>query len=92
MAKTLRFRVPDGATSVEIVWDDEKEKPVARWRRKKSDPPDKPSDDSDKPKVSDHLRSFFTGKGKGAFADDADADDEDDVDDVDEDGDDNGKG
>lgn len=68
----IRFKVPKGSTSVKIFYDAEKNSLKADWKVDTEKPPDKPlveKPDNDKVTLGNHIKSLFTGQGKGAFAD-----------------------
>jgi hypothetical protein len=75
--KPLKWKIPAGATHVEILWNEEKGKPQAKFHKAKvADPPPgdpPPGDPKPKPGVKQHLKSLLTGEGDGMFANPQDA-------------------
>ena len=64
----VQFTVPDGAKKVRITFDKEKDKLQAEFIHDKPSEDPKPDKSGDGPTATDHVKSFFTGQGEGAFA------------------------
>lgn len=70
MAKDyLEYNVPDGTDKIRIRYNAETEKLEAEMiPKEETDPPPVTPPPPDGVTVTDHVVSFLTGKGKGAFA------------------------
>ena len=68
-AEYLQYTVPEGTAKVRIRYNAETNKIEAEMIPKDvTEPPPDETTSSGEVTVTDHVTSFFTGKGKGAFA------------------------
>ena len=75
--KPIIFDIPEGATQVKITWDADNDRPVAQFKKGKKESDDggtsssksKSGSGGGSPSTWDHVRSFITGEGPGAFGD-----------------------